>query len=65
MQSVTSYEKDSFGGVCGSAYKNSKSAQRIPNPTITQTPALQKALGTPETADGEGCSHKFREAFGA
>lgn len=62
MQSI-SYENDSSGVVCGSAYKISKSAQRIQNPTITQT-ALQRALSAPETVDGERCSPKFSELFG-
>lgn len=62
MQS-TVYEDYSSGVVCGSVYKSSKSAQRIQNPTITQT-AQQRALSAPETADGEGCSPKFRELFG-
>lgn len=65
MQGIASCEKDSCRAVCGSAYKSSKSAQCIPNPAITPTPALLKAPGAPERADGEGGSPRFREAFGA
>lgn len=61
MQSII-YEDDSSGVVCGCAYKSSKSAQCIQNPTITQT-ALQRALSAPETVDGEGCSPKFNKLF--
>lgn len=63
LRQSISYENDSSGVVCGSAYKSSKSAQRIQNPTITQT-ALQRALSAPETVDGERCSPKFSELFG-